>query len=89
MKRHVEGLLWTLALTLPVLAAMTSSRRVLLLIGFAWIAATSTVIPLRFYRAWKKLNSVPNKVGYSLWVGFETLFAIVFVGFAIYVAVPK
>jgi hypothetical protein len=88
MKRHAEGILWTLALSLLVFAAMASSRRALLVIGFAWMAATGTVIPLHFYRAWKKLNSVSNKFGYALWVGFETLFVVALVGFAIYVAVP-
>jgi hypothetical protein len=34
---------------------------------------TVIVIPAYVYRAWLKLQTVPNRTGYGLWVGFESL----------------
>ena len=84
MKRHIEVILWAFALLLPLLANFGSSRLYLGLIAVVWLAATSTVVPLHFYRAWKKWESVPNRKEYAAWVGFETLATCGFIGLCLY-----
>jgi hypothetical protein len=76
MFRHVESGLWAIALGGPLLATQVSSRALILLIAVIWIGVTVTVIPLHFYKAWRKLTSVPNRREYALWVGLETFFAV-------------
>jgi len=73
LKRNVEGVLWALSIGSLFLAALTSSRPLLLALALVWFASGVTVIPLHFYRAWRKWPKVPNRRQYALWVGFETL----------------
>ena len=41
-----------------------------------WVTYTAVAVPLYLYRAWLKVKSVPNRIEYALWVGFETLCAV-------------
>jgi len=45
-----------------------------------WVTYTAVAVPLYLYRAWLRARVVPNKLEYMLWVGFETLCAVVFAG---------
>jgi hypothetical protein len=31
------------------------------------------LVPVYFYQSWKMLPTVPNKISYGLWLGFETI----------------
>jgi hypothetical protein len=92
LKRHVEGLLWTATLGLPLLAALSpsssqlalSSRLWLYVLAVLWLTGLAIVIPLHFYRAWKRWPSVPNRQSYAMWVGFETLATLVLMALAVY-----
>lgn len=74
MRNHTEGILWTAVLGLPLLVTQISAREILLLFAAVWVAAIMVVIPLHFYKAWRRYNSLPNKREYAVWVGVETLF---------------
>jgi hypothetical protein len=84
MKRHIEGVLWVAAVGLLYLAALDYFRPYLLPIAILWIGATVTVIPLHFYRAWKKFSAVPNRGAYAAWVGFETLATAALIALGVY-----
>jgi apolipoprotein N-acyltransferase len=74
MRRRVESVLW---LTTPIsimLAAVTSAKIPLMVLGALCVGATLVVVPLHFFRAWRRLGSVPNRREYAVWVGLETLF---------------
>ena len=79
MRRHIEGVLWLVCLTSFLLAAVAPPHSSLLVVlGLASGVAIVVVGPLHFFRAWKKLKTVPNKREYACWVGFETLCAAAF-----------
>jgi hypothetical protein len=75
MRKHTEGILWTVVFGLPLLVTQISARELLLLVAVVWVAAIAVVIPLHFYKAWRSFESVPNRRQYAFWVGLETLFA--------------
>jgi hypothetical protein len=80
MRNHTEGILWTAVLGLPLLVTQISAREILLLLAVVWVASVAVVIPLHFYKAWRKYNFIPNKRQYAVWVGAETLFAVGLLG---------
>ncbi|HKI26742.1 MAG TPA: hypothetical protein VKA07_10475 [Candidatus Sulfotelmatobacter sp.] len=80
-KKHVEGMLWLTAFLCPLLATQTSVRACLMMIAVIWAGSIVTVVPLHFWRAWRRLGSVLNKREYAVWVGFETLGACGIAGF--------
>ena len=75
MLRHLEAWLCFMALTSFWLAAMTSARVPLMLLGVSGVGAVLVVVPLHFVKAWRRFPSIPNKREYALWVGFEMVFA--------------
>jgi len=89
MKRHLEGELWVLSIGALPAAAMTSSRPFLLILGIVWIVSTTIVIPLHFYRARKKWAHVPNRRGYAVWVGFETLATLALISLGIFAVISR
>ncbi|MGA9495264.1 MAG: hypothetical protein WBV41_05365 [Terriglobales bacterium] len=84
MKRHIEGILWAVSFLSLSVAAMTTSRRFLLIAAVVWLISTVIVIPLHFYRAWRRRPEVTNKRQYATWVGFETLAAMALNGLFVY-----
>jgi len=76
MRRNFESVLWFVVAITLILAAMTSARIPLAVLGILAVGAIAVVIPLHFFHAWRKLGAAPNKREYALWVGLETLFAI-------------
>jgi hypothetical protein len=89
MKQHLEGLLWALSIGAMPAAAMVSSRPFLLFLAVMWIVSTAIVIPLHFYRAWKKRAHVSNRRGYAVWVGFETVATLALISLGIYSVVSR
>jgi hypothetical protein len=84
MRRHVEGALWLLSIGALFVAAYVSSRQLLLILAIVWVASTVIVIPMHFYRAWKKWAHVPNRREYVVWVGFETATTAALISLGIY-----
>jgi len=84
MRRHAEGLLWTISILSLIAAAMATARSYLFAIAIIWLASTVTVIPLHFYRAWRRWSEVPNRRQYAAWVGFETLATMAPIGLFVY-----
>lgn len=84
LRRHVEGVLWLTVLTSFVLSAMTSAKVPLIVLGILGIGAAMVVVPLYFWRAWRRSAAVANRGEYVAWVSFETLFACSFVLAVIY-----
>jgi hypothetical protein len=72
-------MLWIVSFGSLLLAAYVPGRSSLLLIAVVWLGTTVAVIPLHFFRAWRKFRSVPNKGEYACWVGIETLGTCAFV----------
>jgi len=68
MWQRLEGTLWFIALVSFVLAGIASSPKLLIGLGVAGIGATLVAVPLHFVEAWRKVNAVPNKREYTLWV---------------------
>lgn len=66
----IEGLLWSVSILCLFFAAILL-RPVALVFAVAWLVTAVIVIPLHFYRAWRKLATVPNRTGYALWVLFR------------------
>jgi hypothetical protein len=89
MRNHTEGILWTAVLGLPLLVTQISAKEILLLFAVVWVAAIMMVIPLHFYKAWRRYNSVPNKREYAVWVGVETLFTPGLLGSIGYVVLAR
>jgi hypothetical protein len=89
MKRHFEGGLWTLSMGTLFVAGFARSHLLLLILAVASVASTTVVIPLHFYRAWKKWRLVPNRREYAAWVGFETAAAVVLISLGIYFAISR
>ena len=74
VKNHLEGILWVTTFSSLLLAAQTSTKTYLMVIAGVFMIST-VVVPLHFYRAWRRLRTVPNQRAYAFWVGLETLFA--------------
>jgi predicted alpha/beta hydrolase len=88
MKRHAEAILWAVSFLSLIVAAMTATRAYLFPITLVWIVSTVIVIPLHFYRAWRRWRDVPNKRQYAAWVGLETLAALALIGLFVYAVFP-
>ena len=73
MKQHAEGLLWLASFSCMFAAALTPPGPYVLFLAILWAITTTTVVPLHFLKAWRKLGAAPNKRGYALWVAFEIL----------------
>jgi hypothetical protein len=84
MKRHVEGMLWVVSFLALIVAAITSTRTHLLVVAVVWVASSVIVIPLHFYKAWRRWADVPNKRQYAAWVGFETFAMIMLIALFFY-----
>jgi hypothetical protein len=84
VKYRVEGTLWLVSFVSLIVAALTTTRACLLVIAIVWLLSSVTVIPLHFYKAWRRRREAPNEREYAAWVGFETLATIAFVGLFIY-----
>ena len=84
MRRHAEGLLWTISILSLTAAALVNVRSYLLATGIVWLVSTATVVPLHFYRAWQRWREVTNRRQYAAWVGFETLATLVPIGLFVY-----
>jgi len=87
--RHFEGSLWLLAVVCPILAAMTNQRAWLLPLALIWLLAICVVVPLPFWRAWRRLATVGNKTQYAAWVGFETVCVVGLIVVVVYSAVSR
>lgn len=81
----IEGLLWSVSVVCLFFAAILL-RPVALVFAVAWLVTAAIVIPLHFYRAWRKLATVPDRTGYALRVLFETMFAAAAVALLVYLA---
>jgi hypothetical protein len=84
MKRHCEGILWAVSLLSLIVAAMTTTKAYLLIVAVVWIASSVIVIPLHFYRAWRRWAGVTNPRQNAVWIGFETFATVVFIGLFVY-----
>ena len=84
IRRHIEGFLCFLAPLSLIVAAVTSSKVVLLGCGFVSLVSIAIVVPLHFYRAWGRLGAVPNRRQYAAWVGFESVATVVLIALAIW-----
>ena len=80
MKHHVEGMLWVVSFLSLIVAAITTSKSYLMVLAVLWIIPSMIVIPLHFYKAWRRLSQVANKRQYAAWVGFETMATVAFIG---------
>jgi hypothetical protein len=84
MKRHVEAILWTVSFLSLIVAAMATTRTYLFAIAVVWMVSTAVVIPLHFYRAWRRWREVPNRREHAAWVGFETVVTAILIGLFVY-----
>lgn len=84
MKRQVEGILWVVSFLSLIFAAMTTGKSYLVALAVIWIISSIIVIPLHFYKAWRRLGQVTNKRPYVAWVGFETMATAVLIGLFVY-----
>jgi len=84
IRRHIEGVLWFLAPSSLIVAGVTSSKVALLICGVVCLLSIVIVVPLHFYRAWRRLNTVPNRRHYAVWLGFESLATIALIALAIW-----
>ena len=89
MMQHIEGALWMLSLGALLLAAYVSSRTFLLIVAIVFATSTLVVIPLHFYRAWRRWTRVSNKRQYAAWVGFETAATFALISLGIYSVVSR
>jgi hypothetical protein len=77
-------MLWVVSFVSLIVAAMTTPKAYLPVIAIVWIVSSVVVILLHFYKAWRRWLGVANKQEYAVWVGFETLATIAFVGLFVY-----
>ena len=61
----------------------------LLLLIIVWLILTIVALGLRFYRAWKRFHSVPNKLEYAVWLSVETACVLVLVATLVGLFVPS
>ena len=81
----IESLLW-LGCILSFFFAAILLRPIALTFALIWLVVAATVIPLHFYKAWRKLATVPNRREYAVWVLVETFFAAAAVAIFLYLA---
>jgi cation transport ATPase len=84
MKHHAEEMLWVIWFLSLMVAAMTTTKAYLSVIAIVWVVSSAAVIPLHFYKAWRRWREVPNTREYAAWVGFETLAAMALIGLFVY-----
>jgi len=84
MKRHIEGILRLASFLSLVVAGTVTTKTSLMIMASVWIASSVVVIPFHFYKAWRRWTEVPNRRQYAVWVGFETLAAVVLLGLLVY-----
>ena len=62
----------------PDFGARHGSAFVKVLLGVLgiWFLYTAIAVPLYFYRAWRRLPTIPDKGAYATWLGFETLVVV-------------
>jgi hypothetical protein len=72
MNKNTDCLLWMVAL-FRLAAYIPARSRWLVPIAIAFFASTVVVIPLHFWRAWRRSAAVPNQREYAVWVGIETI----------------
>jgi hypothetical protein len=84
MKRHIEGMLWAVSFLSLTVAAMMTGKSYLMVLAVIWIVSSMIVIPLHFYKAWRRWREVPNRRGYAAWVGFETIATMALIGLFVY-----
>jgi hypothetical protein len=89
MKRHIEGVFWSLSVGILLIANFVSSRPFGLVLAVTWVVCTMIVIPLHFYRAWRRFTHVSNRREYATWVGFETAATAVLLFVGIYSVVSR
>jgi len=65
MKHHVESMLWVVSFVSLIVAAMTTTRTYLALLACIWVLSSVVVIPLHFYKAWRRWPNAPNKRHYA------------------------
>lgn len=61
MKRHAEGMLWVVSFVSLIVTAMTTTKAYLPDIAIVWVVSSVIVIPLHFYKAWRRWLGVANK----------------------------
>jgi hypothetical protein len=89
MKRHIEGGRGALSIGTLFVAGFGSFHLLLLILAVVWVASTMIVIPLHFYRVWKKWARVSNRREYTAWVGFETAATVALIWLGIYSAISR
>src|ERR1700730_4847310 len=70
-------ILFTPAITLsdPQLSSLVATV-ILLLLGL-WVVLSVVALSVYFYRGWRRINIVPNKAAYIVWMSIEKVFALV------------
>ena len=81
----IESLFWLAAITCFFFAAILL-RPVALAFAILWLVVTAIVIPLHFYKAWRRLATVPNRGEYAIWVFLETMLAAAAMALFLYLA---
>jgi len=81
----IEGFLWLGSVASLFLAAILL-RPFALVFALIWTVVTAVAVPLHFYKAWRKLASVPNRRQYAVWVFLETIFTAFVIALFLYFA---
>jgi general secretion pathway protein G len=87
MKQHAEGLLWLASFGCLFAAALDSLRDYIPIFAVGWAVTTAVVVPLHFIKSWSTIRTAPNRHLYTIWVGFETLFALAVLGGLVWLSV--
>src|SRR5207248_599292 len=83
-------ILFAAAITLsdPQLSSMIATV-ILLLMGL-WVVLSVVALSVYFSRGWRRINIVPNKAAYIVWMSMETVFAlVVLAGIVLFFALPS
>ncbi len=78
---NLEGVLWVVSFLSLIVAGMTTGKPYLTILAVLFVVSSIIVIPLHFYKEWRRLSQVQNKRQYAVWVGFETIATIAFIGY--------
>lgn len=70
-----------------VVAGMMTSKTSVTIVACVWLVSSVIVVPLHFYRAWRRWRDVPNRRQYAVWVGFETLATVLLIVLFLYTLV--
>jgi general secretion pathway protein G len=91
VKINIKSIKWGLAIPCgwlvilvgsTVLLPSADSRRFefravpMLALIIVWLLLTVVALGVYFYRAWKRLRTVPNEVAYATWLSFQTVCAL-------------